>query len=110
MIYVENPKTAPEALRLAYKAYLQAPWNPSIMDTFGYALAVNGKADTAVTVLEKAASAQPEDQNINYHLGYAYFKAGDREQAKAKLTAVADCPQCEKSSDARKLLKTIDGE
>ncbi|XXJ20932.1 XrtA/PEP-CTERM system TPR-repeat protein PrsT [Desulfovibrio caledoniensis] len=110
MIYVENPKTAPEALRLAYKAYLQAPWNPSIMDTFGYALAVNGKADTAVTVLEKAASAQPEDQNINYHLGYAYYKAGDRERAKAKLTAVADCPQCEMSTDARKLLKSIDGE
>ena len=110
MIYVEDSKTAPEALRLAYKAYLQTPWNPSVMDTFGYALAVNGKADTAVTILEKAASAQADDPNINYHLGYAYYKAGDREQAKAKLTAVADCTQCEKSADARKLLDKIDGE
>jgi len=110
MIYVEESRTASEALRLAYKAYLQAPWNPSVMDTFGYALAVNGKADTAVSILEKAASVQADDQNINYHLGYAYYKAGNREQAEARLKAVADCTQCEKSADARKLLKTIDGE
>ncbi|OIQ49155.1 Photosystem I assembly protein Ycf3 [Pseudodesulfovibrio hydrargyri] len=110
MIYVEDPKTAPEALRLAYKAYLLAPWNPSIMDTFGYALAMNGKADTAVSILEKAASVQADDQNINYHLGYAYYKAGDREQAQARLKTVADCAQCEKSRDARELLKAMDGE
>jgi tetratricopeptide (TPR) repeat protein len=109
MIYVEDPKKAQEALRLAYKAYTQAPWSASVMDTFGYALAVNGKADTAVPILEKAAE-QGENQNINYHLGYAYYKAGDTERAKAKLTAVADCDQCEKRSDARRLLKIIDGE
>ncbi|WP_319583437.1 XrtA/PEP-CTERM system TPR-repeat protein PrsT [uncultured Pseudodesulfovibrio sp.] len=110
MIYINDSKTAPEALRLAYKAYLQAPWNPSIMDTFGYALAVNGKADTAVSILEKAASVQTDDQNINYHLGYAYYKAGDKEKAKSTLKVVADCPECELRADARKLIKTIDGE
>ncbi|MGE4423615.1 MAG: XrtA/PEP-CTERM system TPR-repeat protein PrsT [Pseudodesulfovibrio sp.] len=110
MIYVEDAKTAPEALRLAYKAYLQAPWSPAVMDTFGYTLAVNDKADTAVSILERAASAQNNDSNINYHLGYAYYKAGKMEQAKAKLTALADCPQCEKSTDARNLLKTINAQ
>lgn len=110
MLYAEEAKTAPEALRLAYKAYLQAPWNPAVMDTFGYTLAVNGKADPAVSVLEKAASEQADDSNIKYHLGYAYYKAGKTEQAAAELKAVADCPQCEKSRDARNLLKTINGE
>lgn len=107
MIYLEDSKTASEALRLAYKAYLQVPWNPSVMDTFGYALAVNGKKDAAVTILEKAAAVESDNPVINYHLGYAYHKAGKKEQAVEMLKLVAECDDCDNAEDARKLLKTI---
>lgn len=107
MIYLNDPKTSSEALRLAYKAYLQVPWNPSIMDTFGYALAVNDKSDAAVTLLEKAVTVEADNPVINYHLGYAYLKAGKKEQAAAKLKLVAECNDCENAADAQKLLKTL---
>lgn len=107
MIYLDDPKTSPEALRLAYRAYLQIPWNPSIMDTFGYALAVNDRNDAAVTILEKAVTVEADNPVINYHLGYAYLKAGKKEQATAKLKMVAECTDCENADDARKLLKTF---
>lgn len=107
MIYLDDPKTASEALRLSYQAYLKAPWNASVMDTFGYALAVNGKKKEAVSVLEKAIQMEGENPTINYHLGYAYYKAEKKEQAVALLKPVADCADCEKADDARKLLNRI---
>lgn len=107
MIYLDDSKTASEALRLAYKAYLQVPWNASVMDTFGYALAVNGKKEASVSILEKAVAVESDNPVINYHLGYAYHKAGKKEQAIEKLKMVADCADCDNADDARKLLKTI---
>jgi len=107
MIYLDDSKTASVALRLAYKAYVQVPWNASVMDTFGYALAVNGKKDEAVSVLEKVANVQKDNPIVNYHLGYAYYKAGKKKQARELLKLVAECTECENASDARKLLKKI---
>lgn len=107
MIYLDDPKTASEALRLAYKAYLQVPWSATVMDTFGYALAVNDKKDAAVSILQKAVAIEGGNPTINYHLGYAYYKAGKNEQAVALLKPVADCADCDDSKDARMLLKKI---
>ncbi|WP_158946413.1 XrtA/PEP-CTERM system TPR-repeat protein PrsT [Pseudodesulfovibrio cashew] len=110
MVYLDDERTSAEALRLAYKAYLQMPWSTSVMDTFGYALAVNGKQDAAVSILEKAASIEADNPDITYHLGYAYQKAGKNEQAIAKLEQVANCDGCDMAADAKKLLKKIKGD
>lgn len=110
MIYLEDSKTAPQALLLAYKAYLKVPWSASVLDTFGYALAMNGKYDAAVAALEKAVTVEANNPVINYHLGFAYHKAGKNEQAVATLKPVAECADCENADDARKLLKTINGD
>jgi len=109
MIYLKDPKTAPEALRLAYTAYLQMPWNPSVMDTFGYALAVNGRNEDAIKILEKAALVAKDNPAINYHLGYAYHKSGQNELAAARLESVVNCENCENAEDARRLLNKING-
>ena len=110
MIYLEEEATQAKALRLAYKAYLQVPWSPVIMDTFGYALAVNGKKEAAVSILEKAVSIEADNPTINYHLGYAYHKAGKSEQAVATLEKVANCDGCDEAATAQALLKQIQSE
>lgn len=110
MIYLKKSSTQEEALRLAYKAYLHMPWNPSVLDTFGYALAVNDHTKTAVSILEKAANVEPENNEINFHLGYAYHKAGLNDQAAAKLQMVAECKDCAHAENARKILNEIKGD
>lgn len=110
MLYLEDSKTQPEALRLAYNAYLQAPWETAVLDTFGYALAVNNRADEAVMILEKAAVNAADNKTIAYHLGYAYAKAGKNYRAREELAKVVDCSDCGNVENARKLLESLKDE
>ncbi|SOB58258.1 Photosystem I assembly protein Ycf3 [Pseudodesulfovibrio profundus] len=107
MLYLEDAKMKEEALRLAYNAYLQAPWETAVLDTFGYALAVNDRADEAVMILEKAAVNAADNKAISYHLGYAYAKAGKKDRAREELAKVVDCSDCDNVENARKLLDSL---
>jgi len=110
MLYLKNPKTRLEALRLGYTAYMQRPGDPAVLDTFGYSLAVNGRLDEAVQVLEKALQVAGSNPDIEYHLGYAYKAAGKNDKALPLLEKVANCPDCANAAEAKKLLAAIMGE
>lgn len=110
MIYLRSDRTRMEALRLGYTAYMQRPGDPAVLDTFGYALAVNGRSDEAVQVLQRALELAGENPDIEYHLGYAYQRSGDNDKAKPLLEKVANCENCESADEARKLLASISGE
>ncbi|WFS61610.1 PEP-CTERM system TPR-repeat protein PrsT [Pseudodesulfovibrio thermohalotolerans] len=110
MLYLKNPKTRLEALRLGYTAYMQRPGDPAVLDTFGYSLAVNGRLDEAVQVLEKALEVAGSNPDIEYHLGYAYKAAGKNDKALPLLEKVANCPDCANAAEAKKLLAAIMGE
>ncbi|WP_226377646.1 XrtA/PEP-CTERM system TPR-repeat protein PrsT [Citrifermentans bremense] len=84
-----------EALRLAISAFKQQPGNPGVMDTVGYALAKNGRSADAVKVMERAVALLPNDPTVRYHLGLAYYLAGDRarsEQALQKSLSLGQSP------------------
>ncbi|EGB14420.1 PEP-CTERM system TPR-repeat lipoprotein [Pseudodesulfovibrio mercurii] len=110
MLYLRDPKTRLEALRLSYTAYMQRPGEPAVLDTFGYALAVNGRNDEAVQVLEKALENAGENPDIEYHLGYAYKQSGKNDKAVPLLEKVANCPNCANADAAKKLLAAIKSE
>lgn len=109
MLYAENENTATEALRLAYNAYLNSPANAAVMDTFGYALTVNGKLEEAVKVLNKALELDDKSSSVNYHLGIAYHKMGKDDLAVASLNRAIEGEDKLSVSDARKLLAEING-
>jgi tetratricopeptide (TPR) repeat protein len=75
-----------KALALAEKAYKQAPKSAAIMDTYGYILAKNGEAGKALKFLKKAFSISPDDNDIQYHLAYAYYISKDKRRALQFLT------------------------
>lgn len=110
MLYLKDPKTRLEALRLGYTAYMQRPGEPAVLDTFGYALAVNGRNDEAVQVLEKALETAGENPDIEYHLGYAYKQSGKIDKATPLLEKVANCPDCAHAGEAKELLAAIKSE
>ncbi len=59
--------------------------NPAYLDTIGWLKYKQGEYLEAVSLLEKAVAAAPDNAGLNYHLGMAYFKAGQQEAAKQAL-------------------------
>lgn len=80
-IYANDKRTAKQALALASRAYMLAPYKPEIQDTFGYTLLINGKVEEAIKLFLRALRAMPSNPSILYHIGLAYHKAGDNKRA-----------------------------
>ncbi|RPI45004.1 MAG: PEP-CTERM system TPR-repeat protein PrsT, partial [Betaproteobacteria bacterium] len=103
------------ALSVAERAAVLAPENPTILDTLGYLLAYQGRADRrqalrAVEILDKATQLAPDNPEIRYHYALALVNAGKAEQAQANLDRVlaAGKPFPEEAL-ARQLRAQIDG-
>jgi len=71
-----------EAERLIREAHRLAPDNSAITDSLGWALHLRGEHGEAIALLERAAQGEPDDVEINEHLGDAYFAAGRRVEAR----------------------------
>ncbi len=80
--YLDRGVKLPEARKLIEGAYKQRPNDGYIIDSFGWALFMNGEYDLAVQNLEKAVESTPSDGTINEHLGDAYWKVGRRNEAR----------------------------
>ncbi len=81
------------ATEYAERAYKAAPKSPAVMDTLGWILVQNGKADRGAEILKQATEAAPNMGDILYHRAAALEKAGHREEARKeleKLLASAD--------------------
>lgn len=107
MVYADMPGKAPESLRLAYTAYSRAPWDPSVLDTFGYSFIRNGKHDEAVKVLEKAAQIAGDNPTVLYHLGLAYSGAGNAGRAREVLQECLKHAGPKEAEAANALLKSL---
>jgi tetratricopeptide (TPR) repeat protein len=73
------------ALTLAEKARSLSPESASIWDTLGWVNYRKGEMNQAVHWLGKAQARNPLNPVINYHLGMAYFHAGNPGKAKEYL-------------------------
>lgn len=80
-LYVEENKNLDQAEMMIKKALEMDPDNGAYIDSLGWLYFKQGKFKEAIEKLERASSLL-EDMVIYDHLGDAYFKINDRENAK----------------------------
>ena len=94
-----------KASDIAERAYVQAPFNPDVADTFGWALVQTSDVKRGLELLHAASSLAPANQEIRLHLAKALIKSGDKAAARKELEMLT---KLDKSSalrtDAEKLL------
>jgi tetratricopeptide (TPR) repeat protein len=59
--------------------------NPDYLDTYGWVLLRQGKANAALPVFEKAVALAPESGLVRYHLALTQFAAGQKQVARDNL-------------------------
>ena len=124
-ILAENPRFAPaannlawilaeqggdqeRALQLAQLAKELAPDEGAVSDTLGWILYRRGVYQRALALLKEGATKLPDNPEVQYHLGVAAAKTGDRELARKALTlAVAGRSEFSGKDEARKALAEL---
>ena len=81
-ILAEGDGNLKEALDLASKAKEIAPDDPNIMDTLGWVYLKNEYYDFALMELKEAAAKLDDIPQVQYHLGMAWYKKGEKEKAR----------------------------
>ena len=77
------------ALSVAESAYKLDPESAVVSDTLGWILVSQGKdASRGIRLLEAAATKEPANLEIRYHLAAARAKAGDKARARRELEAM----------------------
>ena len=109
MLLVEdNPDQA--ALDKAFdlvKGFSKAK-NPIFLDTLGWVHYQRGEYKDALSILEKASDGAAELPVIDYHLGLAYAKLGQKEKARESLgRALNSGVAFRESADAKQALDTL---
>lgn len=73
---VERHEDLPEAEQLLRHAAAMDPHDAAIRDSLGWVRVERGDLTEGTALLERAAEQTPEDPEVNYHLGEAYWRAG----------------------------------
>lgn len=80
--WIRQKKNVNEAFKMIIDAYNQAPFDPSINDSLGFALYNLGYYAMAIPYLERAAELYPSSAVISSHLGDAYWFAHRKNEAR----------------------------
>ena len=80
--WMRQNKNVEQAFEMIVHAYNQAPYDPSINDSVGFALYNLGYYGQAIPYLEKAVEMYPSSAIISSHLGDAYWFAHRQNEAK----------------------------
>lgn len=96
-----------EALELALRAFRRQPNDPRIMDTLGYVMVKNKRAEDAVNLLEKASQMLPAVPAVKLHLALAKSELGQAAQAKELLDQVIEHGGEDEVRQAQILLKSL---
>ena len=86
-LYADHGGSLSEALELAQKAKSAQPDDAEVNDTLGWVYYKQGLYRSAVPALEAAVAKNPQVARFQFHLGMAYFAAGQPSQAQASLQA-----------------------
>jgi tetratricopeptide (TPR) repeat protein len=107
-MYAEDDEHLDEALQLAQTARARMPESADAGDTLGWVLYKKGLFDSAISILKEAATQDPKNADLQYHLGLAYAKTGDSRLARQKLeSALSLSPTSALASEARSTLDRI---
>jgi len=93
LAFLYSQKNDPQALELAKKAYDKAPESAAILDTYGYILIKQGQPKEGLTILEKAASLAPKENDIQFHLAEAYSVNDNKQKAIEILESIVKAEQ-----------------
>jgi Flp pilus assembly protein TadD len=74
------------AFKAARRAQQLAPSNPSILDTYGWALVQVGELNEGLTLLREAVARNGRSATTRYHLGVALEEFGNLSESKRELT------------------------
>ena len=86
-LYSEHGGDKEKALQLAQTAKEAAPDDPRVSDTLGWILYKRGVYQRALTLFEESAAKLPDEPAVQYHLGLAYAKVGNKDGARKALKA-----------------------
>lgn len=64
--------------------------NPVYQDTYAWSLVAAAQADRAIPLLKALNARHPDSAELHYHLGMAYLKNAQPEQARAELRRALD--------------------
>jgi len=104
-----DQKSLERALLLTKEFETSAP-NPYFLDTLGWVHLKLGHRDEALRFIQQAVTKAPDHPVLNYHLGIAYFKAGQAAEAKTHLQkAVASQKTFQGLEDAKSVLAQLQG-
>ncbi|MDE7548700.1 tetratricopeptide repeat protein [Acetobacter fabarum] len=78
---VEQHEDMAEAEQLLRKAHALDDQDAAITDSLGWVRVEQGDLAGGIPLLEKAAEQTPEDPEVNYHLGEAYWRVGRKTEA-----------------------------
>jgi len=84
-LYAEKGGNVDEALNLAQSAKEQFPEDPHISDTLGWVYYKKNVFSRAIVYLKEANDKIQNNPMMRYHLGMAYYKNGEKENAKREL-------------------------
>ena len=107
MLWADSEQTRPHSVNLALAAFMRANTNPSVIDTLGYTLIRNDRAEEALKVLERALALAPSNQEIMYHKGLALAELGRADEARSALEAALAGGDFEQKPNAEALLKKL---
>ena len=106
--YLLTELNDPKAAEIAERAYVQAPFNPDVIDTFGWALVQTSDVKRGTELLRAATSLAPTNPEIRLHFAKALLKSGDKSSAKRELQTLAKLdPSSPIRAEAEKLLGTL---
>ena len=95
------------AMQHASKAFVLAPRDARILDTFGFILTKKGSYDQAILMLKKAAEQYPDNPSILFHLAQAQKGKGQTAEAAANLERALGKGEFPEMSSAKKLLSEL---
>ena len=106
-LLAEEGTNLDRALNLAQSAKAQMPDDASVSDTLGWVYYKKDLASLAIETLEFSVNKDPNNPAFQYHLGFAYVKAGNAEKGRMWLErALKLQPNSTMAAEARKALSS----
>jgi len=107
-LYAEKGGNVDEALNLAQSAKEQFPDDPHISDTLGWVYYKKNVFSRAIVYLKEANDKIQNNPMMRYHLGMAYYKNGEKENARRELKkALALDPKFSGSEETKEVLSKL---
>ena len=109
-LYAEGGGNLDVALGLAQTAKSQLPDSLDVSDTLGWVYYKKGVPSLAVPILRENVDKSPKNAVYQSHLGLAYAKSGNKEEARRALEqALLLDPKFDGAADAQRMLAELKG-